>query len=426
MDVNGLSGNDKTLNAHNEDKQEGNAPKPVGDHPSDAAQAEPEYMPFDPPPPPKPFDSAKITDPHPDKTTGGVLQWVVNVERPLPYAVILEDQEIFEIAHWLANQPLSDKGSNAFLKMSRNQDLPWKNVQQFNKSIDSMPHGPGCEMWTGDWWWQMQNILGKGATVCPVILASNKTQLTTLSGGCQVWPVYLMISNISKRICCRPGEGASLLVGYIPADSLETCYSKEDKRRKARWKLFHKAMELIVWLFAEVSCKGKEVVCANGGVCCVHPILAAYMGNLAEQWLVTCTQQDHCPVCLVPPDKKGNIFDCYPQRTREQVLQAINDYVHGVRNTIKTLGIRKIKKPFWSRMPFTNIFGCMPPDILHQLDKGIFGDYMVKWSRHILGKGEFNRQLKGMPQFLGLQHFKFGIEPIPSNQWTGNKAKSLG
>ncbi|KAF8750029.1 Zn-finger protein [Rhizoctonia solani] len=296
MDVDGLSGNDKTLNAHNEDEREGNAPKPVGDHPSDAAQAEPD---------------AKITDPHPDKTAGGVLQWVVNVERPSPYAL------------------LSDKGSNAFLKMSRNQDLPWKNVQQFNKSIDSMPHvlagfkkeikvqgnrgnaylgglaskfyarhlpsswKPAIslymryapvrswtlalqdariysEMWTGDWWWQMQNILGKGATICPVILASNKTQLTTLSGGCQAWPVYLMIGNISKRICRRPGEGASLLVGYIPADSLETCYSKEDKRREARWKLFHKAMELIVWPFAEVSCKGKEVVCANGGVRRVH------------------------------------------------------------------------------------------------------------------------------------------------------------
>ena len=95
--------------------------------------------------------------------------------------------------------------------------------------------------------------------MCPIILASDKTQLTTLSGGQQAWPVYLMIGNISKCLRRRPGEGASLLVRYILANNLETCYAKETECREARWKLFHDAMKMIVKPFAKVLQKGEEM-----------------------------------------------------------------------------------------------------------------------------------------------------------------------
>ena len=72
------------------------------------------------------------------------------------------------------------------------------------------------EMWTGNWWWKIQvfilfkayiidllnyfNIkqdkLPKGATVAPVIISSDKTQLTEFSGNKQAYPVYLTIGNI--------------------------------------------------------------------------------------------------------------------------------------------------------------------------------------------------------------------------------------
>ncbi|KEP46015.1 hypothetical protein V565_223910 [Rhizoctonia solani 123E] len=452
---------------------------------ADTESPPPQYLPYEPPEPPEPFDSATHVENHPDRTAGGVLRWVVNVEAPSPYAIILEDRDIFEIAHWLANQPLTDEGRDAFLRMARNQDLPWKNVRQFNDSIDKMPHGPGWyrrrikirgdrgslivevwlrnalhvvrqlignprfrlymrfapvrhwttalrqarvygEMWTGNWWWEIQNLLGEGATVCPIILASDKTQLTRLAGGKQAWPVYLMIGNISKKIRRRPGEGASILVGYIPADNLETCISNEDQRRIARWKLFHKAMDMIMEPIRAVSRVGEEMVCADGGVRRVHPILAAYMGDLPEQLLVTCTQQHRCPICTVPSDDKDDINKRYPRRSRQQTLDAIGDYKHHHRGTIDTLGIREITNPFWATMPYTDIFAAMAPDLLHQLDKGVFGEYLVKWGQNILGTGEFDRRLKGMPRFQGMRHFKYGIEPIPKSQWTGNEAKALG
>ncbi|TDL13314.1 hypothetical protein BD410DRAFT_701578, partial [Rickenella mellea] len=44
-----------------------------------------------------------------------------------------------------------------------------------NSSKDSQLYN---EMWTGDWWWKMQDLLPEGATISPVILSTDKTQLT--------------------------------------------------------------------------------------------------------------------------------------------------------------------------------------------------------------------------------------------------------
>lgn len=87
------------------------------------------------------------------------------------------------------------------------------------------------EMWTADWWWEMQvriffnmkiihvdqslpkELLPEGATVAPVVLSSDKTNLTRFSGDKQAWPVYLTVGNIAKEIRRKPTERAMVLTG---------------------------------------------------------------------------------------------------------------------------------------------------------------------------------------------------------------------
>ncbi|KIK19886.1 hypothetical protein PISMIDRAFT_13369 [Pisolithus microcarpus 441] len=56
------------------------------------------------------------------------------------------------------------------------------------------------EMWTVDWWWDVQGKLPVGTTVAPIILLSDKTSLSVFSGNKKAWLVYLTIGNISKDI----------------------------------------------------------------------------------------------------------------------------------------------------------------------------------------------------------------------------------
>ena len=62
--------------------------------------------------------------------------------------------------------------------------------------------------------------LPPGATIAPVILASDKTNLSQFRGDKQAWPVYLTIGNISKDIHCQPCSHGTVLIGYLPVAKL--------------------------------------------------------------------------------------------------------------------------------------------------------------------------------------------------------------
>ncbi|KAE9393724.1 hypothetical protein BT96DRAFT_958989 [Gymnopus androsaceus JB14] len=272
------------------------------------------------------------------------------------------------------------------------------------------------EMWTGDWWWAMQKLVPKGGTIAPLILASDKTQLSTFSGDKQAWPVYLTLGNIAGSIRRKPSEQASVLIGYIPVSKLE-CFSAQ-KRSVEGYRLFHDCMRMLLEPLVDAGDPtkgGVPMLCSDGKTRVVFPILAAYVADFPEQCLIAGCQERRCPKCDVSrkeldPDKS---------------IDAFQKAARGDSKASEKLGLRKIN-PFWKDLPLCNIFHCFTPDILHQLHKGVFKDHIVKWSTEsILGKGskEVDIRFQSMPRHNTLRHFRKGISLV--SQWTGNEYKNM-
>ena len=81
----------------------------------------------------------------------------------------------------------------------------------------------------------IKDKLPEGATIAPLIIASDKTQLSRFQGDKNAWPVYLTIGNVSKEVRRQPSAHATVLLGYLPVAKLE-CY-KESTRSLAGYRL---------------------------------------------------------------------------------------------------------------------------------------------------------------------------------------------
>ncbi|QRW06771.1 hypothetical protein RhiLY_05770 [Ceratobasidium sp. AG-Ba] len=423
-----------------------------------------------------------FAEPYPDPTAGRAFRFhPIDKQAPLIYNTKLADPDVFLEAEWLANLQISIEDKDKYFNLPRTGNWYWKNMDQLNEEVDSLPHGPSwsrrtvivegdqgvealdlwsrdpveavkClirnrrflhhmrfapemhwtsddpetrkrvfdEVWASDWWQRMQGLVGEDGTIAPIILSTDQTLMTRFSGSKKAWPVYISIGNIGKDIRRKPSERAWVLIGYIPVSQLSNI-SHEERRREHRWQLFHTCMKAILEPIKEAGLLGEEMLCADGGVRRVHPILAAYIADYEEQVRVACVRDGQCPVCWVPNDKRADILCEYNLRGRHQTLDALDDYWEGNSTAIDILGIRPTD-PFWADLPFVEISNCITPDLLHQLHKGMF-DYIIKWCRAILGEKEVDCRIQGMPRFQQLRHFDRGISPL--TQWTGTETKAL-
>ncbi|KAL1943791.1 hypothetical protein VTO73DRAFT_3609 [Trametes versicolor] len=277
------------------------------------------------------------------------------------------------------------------------------------------------EMCTADWWWTTQGRLPPGATIAPVILASDKTNLSVLRGDKAAWPVYLTIGNINKDVRRQPSSHASVLLGYVPVTKLG-CFS-DAARSEAQQRLFHRCMRVLLEPLVAAGTSGVMMTCADGQIRRVYPILAAYVADHPEQCLIACCLENRCPRCLVPRLKRGD-ETVYPLRKQDVTEALLARAAQGEDvPEMETQGVRPVLDPFWTGFPHADIFSSITPDILHQIHKGVIKDHLIVWLTKLVGKKELDDRFRAVSDTHGLRHFQNGISTI--SQWTGGEAKEI-
>jgi len=276
------------------------------------------------------------------------------------------------------------------------------------------------EMNTGDWWWDTQDQLPTGATIVPVISASDKTHLTNFSGDQHSLPLYLTISDIRKNICCIATKCAWILVRLIP------CPPKGAKNIEEAW---HSTVGTVLSQLRHLDITGPGLKwdCADGFKQQCYPLLAAWVGDHPEQVMAAQVSYGSCRMCEIPKGAPMGHSTFRPldnsrdQHIYSKLLEGINiDALHTVR-------VHPIRNLFW-QYPLCNLYRLWQPDELHQLLLGLVKD-LLHWLLQYLKarnvKDQFDNRFTSVPRYPGLQHFSKAFNSLKSSSWQGKEIHGM-
>ncbi|KAJ8456588.1 hypothetical protein ONZ51_g12036 [Trametes cubensis] len=275
------------------------------------------------------------------------------------------------------------------------------------------------DMHTGKWWWNTQRALDEirpGATVIPVIIASDKTQLT-LFGSKTAYPVYLTIGNLPKDIRRKPSRRGQILLAYLPSTRLEHVSGTASRRRMLA-NLYHACLTRVLKPLRRVGVDGLSLASGDGVLRRGHPIFVLHVGDYLEQILATGTKQGECPKCPIPRDAIGEYSE-HPSELRNlgNVLDALatlddpNVSYREYAQACKDAGIKPIVRPYWADLPFVNIYQSIVPDLLHQLYQGVI-KHLLGWLRKAFGSDEIDARCRRIPPNHNIRLFLKGITKL--------------
>ncbi|KZV78680.1 hypothetical protein EXIGLDRAFT_589467, partial [Exidia glandulosa HHB12029] len=252
------------------------------------------------------------------------------------------------------------------------------------------------EMKTGDFWWDIQAKLPVGATAVPIIISTDKTELSQFTGEATAYPVYMTIGNIDSHIRRQPSRHAQVLIGYLPTSTVEQGDLTDLALRNAKARLFHAAMRAILEPLRDAAAAGVHLKSSDGAVRDCYPMLAVYAADYPEQALVSCTRYgSRCPKCDACKDdfssgKAGKAR--HPQESLDAIREAdelskVSAAPHRRNPDVKRLPALYVPKPFWEDWLHADIHQAITPDILHQLYQGMV-KHLTAWARSVVGDEE--------------------------------------
>ena len=265
--------------------------------------------------------------------------------------------------------------------------------------------------------------------MAPVIIATDKTQLTQFSGNKSAYPVYLTIGNIPRATRRKPSKHACVLIAYLSVEKIDRSRMNDQEHRSQVQRLFHESMRIVLEPLINAGTVGVEMTSSDGAVRRVHPILTCYVADYPEQCLVACTKYGTCVKCQASANDLQNPTPAHKrtQKWTEDIIAKGMEEANGNANKFHSYCMSNdvagsVYKPFWVGFPFCDIHRAITPDVLHQLYQGVF-KHVVSWCQKILSPQALDRRIRALPPAYGLRQFKNGISAL--SQISGPERKNM-
>ncbi|KAG1856432.1 hypothetical protein F4604DRAFT_1883125 [Suillus subluteus] len=269
------------------------------------------------------------------------------------------------------------------------------------------------DLMSADWAWEQADIIAGdpetlGSTFMPIILGSDKTTVSVVTGNNEYYPLYLSIGNVHNNVR-RAHRDAVAIIGFLAMPKTTKEYAQDPRFRMTK---------------PEVAKFG------DGHFRRVIYGLGPYIADYEEQVLLACIVRRWCTRCCANrKDLDADLDALLRCCDHTEALVDAGTYAQ----LWLEFGIISDLVPFTNDFPRADIYRLIAPDLLHQIIKGAFKDHLVSWVEIYImqthGKrdglrilDDIDHRIAAVASFAGLRRFPQGRG---FKQWTGDDSKAL-
>ncbi|KAG1907062.1 uncharacterized protein F5891DRAFT_940310 [Suillus fuscotomentosus] len=214
--------------------------------------------------------------------------------------------------------------------------------------------------------------LPRGATIVPIVLASDKTPVTRHTGGLEMHPTFLTIANIQSDIRMKATAHAWSCIAYMPIPQF-ICNPEFSSLLQAR--VWHRCMDIVCMNLKEAAAVGASMV-----------------------------------------DPLGLLrYGFTPLRIDPWKVQEFQE-------AAKASHLSGVQLPFWRDWRFADPAIFLAPELLHTCHKFFF-DHILKWCKEVVGADELDTRFRSQHKRIGTRHFGQGVSHV--SQMTGREHRDI-
>ncbi|KAG2122975.1 hypothetical protein BD769DRAFT_1359974 [Suillus cothurnatus] len=228
---------------------------------------------------------------------------------------------------------------------------------------------------SADMAWKIQDHLPVGATQVPIILGSDKTHVTRITGGLEMHPVFLTIGNIDSDIRSKATLRAWRCIAYMPIAKFRV---HPDYQTILQARLWHKCMDLVLANLKAAALDG-----------CFMPDPSRYI-RYAFTPLV------------------AHVFDPWDLDRFQKAAKAVN--------------LSGVHMPYWRDWIYACPSVFLAGEILHTCFK-FFADHPLQWTKEAVGAHELDNRFIVQHKRVGTRHFAKGVTHV--KQMTGREYREI-
>ncbi|KIM65973.1 hypothetical protein SCLCIDRAFT_38914, partial [Scleroderma citrinum Foug A] len=252
------------------------------------------------------------------------------------------------------------------------------------------------EWLTGDHAWELQSELPDGATLLGIVLSSDKTNISVMSGNRMAHPLLLSLANIDADIRSKSSLRTFLLLALLPVPSF--VHNKSRVRGLLSDRLVHQCLDLVLKPLKIAAAVGVMMSDPVGNLHHCYTPLVAYIADTPEQSLIACTSPKTSPVSTAIYKQFGDGI-CHPPRTAAATLHVIKimcmkslptDLINFLK-VAKEHRLNGVFEPFWRDWLHSDPSRFLLLEVLHHLHRFSF-DHDLQWCIAVVGNKELDYQ----------------------------------